>query len=898
WLKGEALEMQLSYWKKCLEGAPLLLELPADRPRPAVQSYRGARESIILPCELSESIKSLSCREMGTRFMVMLAAFNVLLYRYTGVDDILVGTPIANRTRMEIEELIGFFVNTLVLRADLSGNPSFSEFLHRVREVALEAYIHQDLPFEKLVEEMQPERSLSYSPLFQVMFAFQNFPSKSLEMSNLTLTTIEVDSKTSKFDLTLFVSETEQGLMVLMEYNTDIFNQDTIRRMLGHYQTLLASITRNPDNSVSTLPILTKGEQDQMLLEWNNTKTDFPHNKCIHQLFEMQVEKSADAVALVYEDDQLSYLELNERSNQLAHYLQKLGVGTDVLVGICMERSLEMVIGILGILKAGGACVPMDPLNPTERLTFMMADARVPVVLTTKSFLDGIPHNGAKIVCLSDEEDIREQAKENPSTKATSDNLVYVIYTSGSTGQPKGVALPHHAISNLISWQLKNTTLSEGARTLQLTSLSFDVSFQEIFTSLCSGGSLILIPESIRQDIENVAIFIANKKIDRLFLPFVVLQQLAEVIQRGNLCISLREVITAGEQLRITSAIYELFNQLENCSFYNQYGPSETHVVTSYALGDSPKDWPYLPPIGSPIDNTMVYITDSNLQPVPIGVTGELLISGIGVGRGYLNLPEMTKEKFISNPFSKDYKDRLYKTGDLVRYLPNGNIEFLGRIDNQVKIRGYRVELGEIEAVLDQFPGVKQVVVLAREDEPGNKRLVAYIVLEKGHKQSTSEPRDFLKKKLPEYMIPSVFIMLEILPLLPNGKVDRKALPAPDQKRPELEKEFVAPSTPMEIKLADIWCQLLNLEEVGVNDNFFELGGHSILATQLVFRIAENFQAELPLRVVFESPFIAEIALKIEQINEKTGENEELGRLLDELEELSDDEVQRHLKED
>ena len=761
---------------------------------------------------------------------------------------------------MEVEDLIGFFVNTLVLRSDLSGNPSFREFLRRVRETALEAYVQQDLPFEKLVEELKTERSLSYSPLFQVMFAFQNAPSGTLDLSDLTLTINEVDTRTSKFDLTLFIDETEQGLRALIEYNTDLYNRDTIRRMLGHYQTLLESITKKPDSSISTLPILTKREQDQMLLEWNDTKTDYPQNKCIHQIFEAQVEKTPDAVAVVYEDDQMSYRALNERSNQLAHYLRKQGVGPDIPVGICMDRCPETVVGILGILKAGGAYVPMDPSYPAERLTFMMTDAQVPIILTKKSLLDGIPHHGAKIVYLSDDEIIREKAKENPLTTATSDDLVYVIYTSGSTGQPKGVALNHHVLSNLITWQLKNTTLSEGASTLQFTSLSFDVSFQEIFTSLCSGGSLIMIPESIRKDMENVATFIANKNIDRLFLPFVALQQLAEVIQRGNLCINLREVSTAGEQLQITPAICELFSQLKKCSFYNQYGPSESHVVTEYTLGDSPENWSYLPPIGHPIDNTTVYITDSNLQPVPIGVTGELLIGVVGHGRGYLNLPEMTKEKFVSNPFSNDLKDRLYKTGDLVRYLPDGNIEFLGRIDNQVKIRGFRIELGEIEVNLAKCPGVNQVVVLAREDEPGNKRLVAYIVPEMSSKPSTSELREFLKKQLPEYMTPSVFMMLDSLPLTPNGKVDRKELPTPDQKRPELDKEFVAPSTPTEIKLAEIWCRLLKLKEVGIHDNFFGLGGHSLLATQLISSIGDTFQVDIPLRKIFETPTVCDLA--------------------------------------
>ena len=489
WLKGEALEKQLSYWKKHLEGAPSLLELPTDLTRPVVQSYRGARESIILPYEFSEAIKSLSRSERSTPFMTMLAVFKVLLYRYTGVDDILLGTPIANRTRMEIENLIGFFVNTLVLRSDLSGNPSFREFLHRVREVALEAYAHQDLPFEKLVKEMHPERSLNYSPLFQVMFAYQNAPSGSLEMSNLTLTTVEVDSKISKFDLTLIVNETDQSFRVLFEYNTGLFNQDTIIRMLGHFKTLLESIADDPDNSISTLPILTKVEQDQMLFEWNSTKTDFLHNKCIHQLFEMQVEKSPDTVAVVYEDDQLTYRELNEQSNQLAHYLRKQGVGPDVLVGICIERSIELIVSLLGILKAGGAYIPLDPSYPEERIKFMIDDSNSGILLTTNNLLKYLPENNIKKICLDNEWNlISEYGTENISNLTNTDSLAYIIYTSGSKGVPKGVAIEHKSVVNQMYWRQDQFELNRNDVILQKASYSFDVSVWEFFLPLMFGA--------------------------------------------------------------------------------------------------------------------------------------------------------------------------------------------------------------------------------------------------------------------------------------------------------------------------------------------------------------------------------------------------------------------------
>ena len=867
WLQGETLEAQLAYWKKQLDGVCPVLELPTDRPRPAVQTFRGARQSMVLSKSLTEAVKALSHQEGTTLFMTLLAAFQTLLYRYTGQDDIIVGSPIANRNRSEIEGLIGFFVNTLVLRTDLSDNPTFRELLGRVREVALGAYAHQDLPFEKLVEALHPERDLSRNPMFQVMFILQNTPMATLELGGLTLNQLNVDWGIAMFDLTLSMRATEQGLMGFLEYNTDLFNAATISRMLDHFQTLLEGIVANPDQPIATLRLLTEAEWYQLLVEWNDTKVDYLEDLCIHQLFEAQVERTSDATVVIFGDKQLTYRELNTKANQLAHYLRKCGVGPEVLVGIYVERSPEMVIGVLGILKAGGAYVPLDPSYPKERLVFMLEDTCVAVLLTQERLLEVLPEHGTEVVCLdSDWEAITQESEENPINGASAENLAYVLYTSGSTGKPKGVAMSHRSLCNLIWWQL-SSKLPSGAKTLQFASLSFDVSFQEIFSTWCSGGTLVLISEELRRDAVGLLGYLTDKSVERLFLPFIALQQLAEVADgQGPIPTSLREIITAGEQLQITRPIVSLFSKLTDCTLHNQYGPTESHVVTAFTLTGSPSGWPALPPIGRPIANTQIYLLDRNLQPVPVGVSGELYIGGDSLARGYLNRPELTAEKFISNPFSDEAGTHLYKTGDLARYLPDGNIEFLGRLDHQVKIRGFRIELGEIEAVLSQHLAVQETVVIVREDTPSDKRLVAYLVIKQEPFPTINELRSFLKEKLPDYMVPSAFMFLDALPLTPNGKVDRQALPAPDRVRPELESTFVAPRTPVEEVLAGIWAKVLGLEQVGIHDNFFELGGHSLLATQVISRLRDAFQVELPLRSLFEVPTVADLAERVETV--------------------------------
>ena len=861
WLQGEVLQTQISYWQQQLKDAPALLSLPTDRPRPAVQTFAGGHQEFALSVELSNKLTKLSQEQGVTVFMTLLAAFDTLLYRYTGTEDILVGSPIANRNRNEIEGLIGFFVNTLVLRTDLSGDRSFNELLGRVRLMAIDAYAHQDLPFEMLVEVLQPERDLSHTPLFQVMFALQNVPMSEIELADLTISSLPVESATAKFDLFLSIQNTGNGLVGVWEYNTDLFDASTIERMTGHFMTLLSGIVANPEERISQLPLLSQTERQQLLVEWNNTQTDYPRDKSIHQLFEEQVERTPNAIAVEFENQQLTYHQLNCRANQLAHYLKSLGVSADVLVGICVERSLEMVVGLLGILKAGGAYVPLDPNYPQERLAFMLEDAQVSVLLTQDSLLDRLPqHQASQVFLDTDWQLISQSNQDNLISCVQATNLAYVIYTSGSTGKPKGVALNQLALCNLILWQLQNNTIYTGAKTLQFAPISFDVSFQEMFSTWFSGGTLFLITEELRRDTSALLGFLQEKAVERLFVPFVALQQLAEVAIGSELVNShLREIITAGEQLQITPAISQWLSKLNDCTLHNHYGPSESHVIITFTLNNSVDTWPLLPPIGRPIANTQIYILDQYQQPVLVGVGGELHIGGVCLAQGYLTRPELTQERFISNPFSTDGHSRLYKTGDLARYLPDGNIEYLGRIDNQVKVRGFRIELGEVEAVLSQHGDVEGCCIIAHEDTPGDKRLVAYVVAHHNSTPTISELRQFLKAKLPDYMVPNAFVMLESMPLTPSGKVDRRALPAPDLHSSNSDK-YVAPRNQVELELTQIWSRILKVDKVGVKDNFFDLGGHSLLTPYLMAQIKKQFGKDIAIASLYQNPTIEQLA--------------------------------------
>jgi amino acid adenylation domain-containing protein len=848
WFSGEILKTQLHYWKEQLKNAPNLLELPTDRPRRAVQTFQGRYYYAAFDKELSAELTALSKRSGVTLFMTLVAAFQTLLYRLSGDDDIVVGTPVAGRNRREIEGLIGFFVNTLVLRTNLGGDPSFEELLGRVREVALQAYTHQDLPFEQLLQTLQPTRDLSYTPLFQVMFVLDDAGVPSVKLPELTVSSYSVKLGTAKFDLTLSMENTADGLASVWEYNADLFDQATIARMAGHFQTLLEAIVANPQQKVSSLPLLTEQERHQLLVDWNNTTKEYPSDKCIHQLFEEQVELTPDAEAVLFEDKQLTYRELNQRANCLAHHLRTLGVKPEVLVGICVERSLEMVVGLLGILKAGGAYVPLDPAYPPERLAFMLEDASVGVLLTQGRLVESLPKHQGRILCLdTDWEIIERQSDENPGCCLTPENLAYVIYTSGSTGKPKGVLVAHSGVSNLATALIRISNVQPNSRVLQFCSFSFDGSVTELVMALLSGATMVMGTRDSLLPGANLIQLLRDFEITTVaLLPSVL------AVLPANELPALRTIIAAGE-----ACSRELVTKWSaGRRFFNGYGPTECTVCTTIVECTDSKE---APPIGRPLPNTQVYILDAQKQLVPIGVPGELYIGGVGVTRGYLNRPELTADRFILNPFSNDSGSRLYKTGDLVRYLPDGNIEFLGRIDHQVKIRGFRIELGEIEAVLRQNPAVQDAVVIGQEYDLHDKRLVAYVVPSQEEVLSTSELRRYLKQKLPDHMVPSAFVRLEALPLTPNDKVDRRALPMPDGTR-SVEGTFAPPLTLFEEVLANIWSEVLRLDSVGIHDNFFELGGHSLLAVHLLAQIEKTFGKNLPLSTLFQSPTIEQLA--------------------------------------
>ncbi len=1219
YLSGEVLSTQLNYWKQQLSDAPDLLQLPTDYPRPTVQTYQGRSISFSLNTDLTTKLQTLAQESGTTLFMTLYAAFSTLLYRYSGQSDILIGSPIANRNRREIESLIGFLVNNLVLRTNFANNPSFKELLAQVRETTLKAYEHQDVPFEQIVEALQPQRSLSHSPLFQVMFILQNTPMEELALPGVTLNPIELESTMARFDLTLSMTKTEQGLVGKWEYNTDLFEGETIEGMAAHFHNLLEAILENPAQKIGSFNLLSESERHQLLFEWNDTATEYAKDKCIHFLFEEQVEKTPDAVAVVFEDEQLTYKQLNQRANQLAHHLQSLGVKPEVLVGICVERSVEMIVGLLGILKAGGAYVPLDPNYPPERLSYMLRDSGTSILLTQSTLTATAPQQ-LQIFCLdTDGQNLEVYSSENPPSQVTSSNLAYVIYTSGSTGKPKGVTIEHRQVSNFFTGIDHRIGSNNPGTWLALTTICFDISVLELFWTLSRGfqviiaaeqkkifssttsqskivekdidfslfyfasdgrgndrqdkykllmegakfadshgfsavwtperhfhefgglypnpsvvsaaiaaltknisiraGSVVLplhdeirvaeewsvvdnlsqgrvgisfasgwqpndfvlapenyqqrkavmvekietvrklwrgesigrvdgngkeieikilppplqkeLPiwitaagnpetfksagelglnllthllgqtieelgekiklyrqawrdsghdgnghvtimvhtfigddlEAVRQKVyqplsnylrsslglmKNMAIsmnqdpdkltpedwdvvvdhafnryfdtsgLLGNKEkclgiinqlkaidIDEVgcLIDFGVdvdeviaslnhlnavkedskqkhlspshVSSISELIAKHNVshlqCTpsllkilpngtksfkSLQKVLVGGEKLPISLA--QELGQVVSGKIYNMYGPTEATIWSTVA---EVQNTDAKISIGNAIANTQIYILDQHLQPLPVGVPGELYIGGDGLARGYFNRPELTAERFIQNPFDKSKSQRLYKTGDLARYIRDGNIEILGRIDNQVKIRGFRIELGEIEAVLTSHSQVNQAVVIAQAENTGSKSLIAYIVV--NEKITTQQLREYIKEKLPGYMVPSVFVTLESLPITPNGKINPKALPAPDGEIGR-EDEYVAPRTEVEQTLTNIWAEFLPVTKISIHDNFFDLGGNSLSVVQIVSRIREAFEVDIPIKNLFEEPTIINLAKIIE----------------------------------
>ncbi len=851
WLRGDVLERQLFYWKEQLAGIATL-ELPTDRPRPAMPSYRGATQSLVFPQGIADQLRAFSRQEGVTLFMTLLAAFQTLLHRYCGQVDIGVGSPIAGRTRPEVEGLMGFFVNTLVLRTDLSGDPSFRELTARVRRVALDAYEHQDLPFERIVAELNPHRDLGRNQLFQVMFAFDAESDETVTLSGLEVSPVEVTTGSSKFDLTLLIAEVAGSLTASLEYNCDLFEDTSVGRMLGHFQTLLQSIIADPEQRLSDVPILTDAEKHQLLVAWNATQREAPPASCIHELFEAQVARTPDAVAVVFEDQQLTYRDLNAKANQVGYALRTRGVGPEVLVGICMERSVDMVVGLLGILKAGGAYVPLDPAYPRDRLALMLDDAQVPVLLSQQPVLPLLPDHRTEVWCLDrDGEGLAAQATENPPPRATPDALAYVIYTSGSTGRPKGVQIPHGAVVNLLRSMQRVPGLRAHDTLLAVTTLSFDIAGLELFLPLIVGARVVLASREVQADAHQLADLLAVSGATVMQATPVTWRMLLDSGWPGHPQLT---ILCGGEELP-----RELADRLlaRSAALWNMYGPTETTIWSAihHVSADSPAV-----SIGRPIDNTQIYILDAQFHPVPIGIPGELYIGGQGVGRGYVNRPERTAERFLPDPFSPDARARVYKTGDIARYRADGNIDLLGRVDHQVKIRGFRIELGEIESVLLQHADVQQAVVLAREDTPNDKRLVAYIISRTARAPSTRELLDFLQHRLPNYMVPATFVPLAALPLTPNGKVNRRALPAPDPATGDWEEGFVAPRNLLEYQVAEIWKRILGVERIGVSDNFFDLGGHSLLAVRVISQIERIVGTRLSVIALFQAPTIEQLA--------------------------------------
>lgn len=863
WLSGENLEKQIRYWQEQLEGVETL-DLPTDRPRPSFVTYNGASESVAMGPDLTESLRKLGRSQGTTLYMTLLAAWQVLLWRYSGQEDIAVGSPVAGRKQAELEGLIGFFVNALVLRSQVRGSLTFAEFLRQVRETTLQAYAHQDVPFEKLVEVLHPERDMSRTPLFQVMFMLQNAPQLELEFGASRLVLFPLLGNTAKFDLTLSFYEVGGGLRGGLNYNTDFFAAPSMARMAGHWLTLLHSLTAEPERPLNELTLLSGDERRQVLEEWNHAALKYPQ-KCVHELFAEQAERTPQAVALQYAGQKMSYAELDQRANQLGHYLRKLGVAPEVRVGICVERSLEMVVGLMGILKAGGAYVPLDMSYPSERLTYILQDAQVSVVVTLERFVERLSGYEGTIVRLdSAKEEIRQQSLGAPTSGVGIENLMYVIYTSGSTGEPKGSEVAHRSIPGFI-FGIEYAHFDEGTVFLQHSSVNWDALTLELWPALLKGGCCVLAQQTVLEP-EELRGYVQDG-VNTLWLTATLFSSLVET-DPGCLK-GVREIMTGGESVPV-KPVRQVLEQLPGTQVVNGYGPSECTVFTNcYVVPRNSGGNTGALPIGKPIGDRRVYVLDAWMEPVPIGIGGEIYIGGPSIARGYLKRPELTAERFVPNSFSQHPGDRLYRTGDRARWRADGNLEFLGRVDRQVKLRGFRIELGEIEAALREQAGVAQAAVLVREQQ-GDKRLVAYVVTDESKKMEGV--REELRKRLPEQMVPSGWVKLDRLPLTSTGKLDWRALPEPGW---ESGKQYVAPRNEREERLAEIWAQVLRVDRVGVEDNFFDLGGHSLLATQVMSRIRNVLQVEIPLRQLFEAPTIAQLAKALERFTETHGKSKD-----------------------
>lgn len=901
------------YWQEHEIDKFLSFKLPLENQAAVKLEFQPQSLAIQISPDIVAQIKAFVQKYKTSTSEFLLTCFAILLSRLTQQVDIAttarrracaIAVLFDGRSHESLQATFGLFAKYLPVHFHLENDYNFYQALQSIAQSTMGVNVRQDyfiweqiFPELENIEERTDNSALALSPLF--CFEFENLKPNYFN-SKVSLSISQKYLCFEPFKLKLYCIEQPDSITTEFHYNSTLFSADSIAIFAEQFQTLLASILNQSNIAISELPILSSIEK-QLLTNWNNTQIEYSQDKCIHQLFAAQVEQTPDKIAVVFQDQQLTYQELNCQANQLAHYLQAVGITADVPVGIYLERSLDMVVGLLAILKAGGAYVPLDPTYPQERLAFMLADTQISVLLTQKKLVEGITQDALHIICLDrDRELIKSQNLENLTNQVTAHNLAYIIYTSGSTGKPKGISLAHRPLINLLQWH--NSTLLTGVRTLQFASLSFDASFHEIFATWLSGGTLFITSEDLRVDVIKLGKYISAQSIEKVIIPVVVLQQLAELV--GEFGVAplhiemfphLQEVTTTGEQLQITKPIINFFKALKHCSLHNHYGPSETHVVTALKLSSNPDEWSYHPPIGTPIANTQIHILDSHLNPVPIGVIGELYIGGVSLARGYFNRTDLTNERFIPDPFSQEAGSRLYKTGDLARYLLDENIEYLGRIDHQVKIRGFRIELGEIEAVLNKHPDVNKAVVLAQTDTTNQQRLIAYIVSNQTVKEAKSNFHSFLQQKLPEYMIPSAFIFLKSLPLTSNGKIDRQALLNINLDDYLFKANFIAPRTAAEKVIANIWKQTLGVNQIGIYDNFFALGGHSLLATQVFFKLNKIFQVELSLSQLFETPTVAGL---LEVITQQLGGSdvvENIAQILLEIQQFSPEEVREIL---
>ncbi|GAU68945.1 tyrocidine synthetase I [Streptomyces sp. NBRC 110611] len=860
----------LDYWREHLAGANAPLELATDRPRPAVQGFNGASVPFELPKKLMAELAAVGKRHRATPYMALLAVFKVLLHRYSNQGEVTVGVPTANRGRAEVEPLIGFFVNTLPVRTLLAGDPGFAEVLRRVRESCLGAYAHQGIPFEKVVTELRPERDLSRPPFFQVSLSYQSDPLPALAMAGISISRLPLSAQGARFDLELQFFDDAGRLTGWFEYDRDLFDEATIAGLAGHFRRLVELVVADQDTPVDRLELLDDAERHRIVVERNATAHQWPDKGLVHECFEERARRHPRAEAVRFEGHSLTYGELDRRANQLAHRLVRLGVRRDTLVGVSMERSLELVVSLLAVLKAGGAYVPMDPGYPPARLAYMLGDAKAPVLLTQRRVLERLPEVSAEVLCVEElAGELDRESADGTGVRVDGEDLAYVIYTSGSTGRPKGVMNIHSALRNRLLWMQDAYRLDATDRVLQKTPFSFDVSVWEFFWPLMTGAVLVVASPEAHKDSGRLAGTIRAEGVTTVHFVPSMLQLFLQEPQAAE-CSGLRRVICSGEAL--PEKLQERFFACSQAELHNLYGPTEAAIDVS-AWACRPDAGPGPVPIGHPIANTRLHVLDHLRRPVPDGVPGELYIGGANLARGYLGRPELTEERFVPSPFGPEPGARLYRTGDLARYRGDGALEFLGRLDHQVKLRGQRLELGEIEAVLAQHPAVREAVVVAREHTAGDVRLIAYLTAEtagdpdgEGRREpDTGELTAHLRERLPEFMVPAAFVVLAELPLTPNGKADRAALPEPQGVRPELRTRFVAPRDGLEAALAGMWRDLLGVEQVGAHDNFFDLGGHSLLMAEFRARLAAGLGHELSMVELFQYPTIGSLTERLDR---------------------------------